>query len=760
MNFYRILFSLLIIINGNLLFAQETVIFRTDRDTYIAGEFVWIRANCLKNGTSIPSDISKVIYIEVLDNKNVPVKQFKLQTNNGDASTQFELPETLPTGNYIIRGYTKWMRNYNPDLFFTKNIAVINPFSRNSFPKSDNTFNSDTVIFYPEGGKIILNHNNKITAQSFNKFGNSKSVSGDIISPSGNAILKIEISAEGFATFNFNPEETGIYTFRFNSNDKTVTVPVSVISESGINLQLVEEGKSNLTFKLTVENFDINFPNGILHIVSSNGDFIKSYPVLLKDRETISVEKETIPSGYLSALLINSKGEVLSSRYIAGSAKSNESLIVKTNKNSSYQRSNVDVNIKRNGNLKDITVSVVKECLLNCKTQIGKTNRPNNIPLQALSQIAKNGISVNDLLLCFKPFDNVIANEPNISFLPEMKGEIISGNILDIDNYQPIVNKAFILNFVSKYPTISISKTDSLGRFKFIANRFGEQEIVIQPFSRDTTNLNYKVNLDLEYSPEYAFNNTEPLYVAAENILEINKSIINMQINALYSPFNSYPVIEQKEPNPARFYGDPEISVLIDKFIELPTMEEIIAEIVPFTHISRKKGVVHIKISETESLNSNDSDLFCMIDGVPIRNHANILKIDHTKVERIDVVNLDYFIQDNDLGNILNITTVDGDMSAFAFDTRLFRQTHNGYSPTFIFNNPDYSVDSIQSSRIPDYRNLLYWNPNINFNENNEAKISFYTSDEITKYIIIVEGINSDGIIERRELPFEVVEKQ
>ncbi len=188
MNVYRSIVLLFFLININLLFAQETVTFRTDRDTYVAGENVWINACCLKSGTSLPSTISKIIYVEVLDSENVPVKQLKLYIVNGSCATQFELPETLPTGNYLLRGYTKWMRNYNPELYFTKEIAVINPFSANSFPKSDNVYSSDTLIFYPEGGKILLNRPNKITVHSFNKFGNSKSVSGEIISPAGTVI--------------------------------------------------------------------------------------------------------------------------------------------------------------------------------------------------------------------------------------------------------------------------------------------------------------------------------------------------------------------------------------------------------------------------------------------------------------------------------------------------------------------------------------------------------------------------------------------
>ena len=78
-----ILIALFVFLTTNFLYAQETVTFRTDRDTYIAGESVWIQANCLKSGTSLPSDLSKVIYFEVLNFKNVPVKQIKLFAKNG-----------------------------------------------------------------------------------------------------------------------------------------------------------------------------------------------------------------------------------------------------------------------------------------------------------------------------------------------------------------------------------------------------------------------------------------------------------------------------------------------------------------------------------------------------------------------------------------------------------------------------------------------------------------------------------------------------
>jgi len=61
------------------------------------------------------------------------------------------------------------------------------------------------------------------------------------------------------------------------------------------------------------------------------------------------------------------------------------------------------------------------------------------------------------------------------------------------------------------------------------------------------------------------------------------------------------------------------------------------------------------------------------------------------------------------------------------------------------FYQPDYSIDSIRLSRIPDYRNTLYWNADITTPEDGVAEIEFYTSDEGMEYLIIVEGFTSGG---------------
>ena len=57
--------------------------------------------------------------------------------------------------------------------------------------------------------------------------------------------------------------------------------------------------------------------------------------------------------------------------------------------------------------------------------------------------------------------------------------------------------------------------------------------------------------------------------------------------------------------------------------------------------------------------------------------------------------------------------------------------------------SPIYTMENMNNER-PDHRNTLYWNPDI-VTEEGSADLSFFTSDDLSKYRIIVEGITQIG---------------
>jgi alpha-2-macroglobulin-like protein len=80
------------------------------------------------------------------------------------------------------------------------------------------------------------------------------------------------------------------------------------------------------------------------------------------------------------------------------------------------------------------------------------------------------------------------------------------------------------------------------------------------------------------------------------------------------------------------------------------------------------------------------------------------------------------------------------------------------------FAAPAYKKDEVVETRT-DFRNTIYWNPNIEIDKSGKKTIEFYTSDNITSFRTTVEGIASDGSIGRSEkniftqLPFAMTTK-
>jgi hypothetical protein len=62
------------------------------------------------------------------------------------------------------------------------------------------------------------------------------------------------------------------------------------------------------------------------------------------------------------------------------------------------------------------------------------------------------------------------------------------------------------------------------------------------------------------------------------------------------------------------------------------------------------------------------------------------------------------------------------------------------------FYSPAYDKSEDLESRIPDYRNLLYWKSDFSTDESGSSPINFFSSDEPGIYKIVVEGITSEGI--------------
>lgn len=117
----------------NFTLLQEKVYLHTDRDYYYPKENIWFKAYMGYSMPALRDTLSKVLYVDLIgaDKKVMKTKSYKI--GQGVTWGDFKLPDSLVAGQYYLRAYTNWMRNYGENTFFTKAIPVLS-FDQNLDP--------------------------------------------------------------------------------------------------------------------------------------------------------------------------------------------------------------------------------------------------------------------------------------------------------------------------------------------------------------------------------------------------------------------------------------------------------------------------------------------------------------------------------------------------------------------------------------------------------------------------------------------------
>jgi hypothetical protein len=119
----------------------EKIYFHTDKPYYYPGEIIWMKGYMNYSQPALSDSLSKVLYVELINEAKEVVLTKTLKIDSGLAATEFLLSPALPAGNYLLRSYTNWMRNFGEQCFFLKPISVLN---LNEKPGADVLFSPQT----------------------------------------------------------------------------------------------------------------------------------------------------------------------------------------------------------------------------------------------------------------------------------------------------------------------------------------------------------------------------------------------------------------------------------------------------------------------------------------------------------------------------------------------------------------------------------------------------------------------------------------
>lgn len=124
-------------------YPQEKVHLHLDKPYYAIGDNIWFKAYVVNAEHNELSALSRILYVELINDKDSVKQSLKLPLNLGLAWGDFALADTLHEGNYRIRAYTTWMRNFGEEYFFDKTIRIGNSISNKILGKVSYTFSKE-----------------------------------------------------------------------------------------------------------------------------------------------------------------------------------------------------------------------------------------------------------------------------------------------------------------------------------------------------------------------------------------------------------------------------------------------------------------------------------------------------------------------------------------------------------------------------------------------------------------------------------------
>jgi hypothetical protein len=303
------------------------------------------------------------------------------------------------------------------------------------------------------------------------------------------------------------------------------------------------------------------------------------------------------------------------------------------------------------------------------------------------------------------------------------------------------LNERLFLSVPGKNATFQYAGRNPDGSYVFsIPTDTNTRDIIIQPETEG-----HAFNPGSSFSDKYKELNT---WDSSELISDSvgPRLALNSRITAIFRSFDpppkkQKPVLARAE---RRFYGVPDVSIKMADYISLPTMQEIFFEIIPGVSMKSEKSGYQITIRDPMTQMRHDNPML-FIDGVVVRDPALIAGIDPALVEKIDVIASRYMIGDYIMPGVINVITKNGDLSDITLPHGPARMQYRAFDPAGEFIFKDYTLPENRNSRIPDFRNTMYWNTISLSSKDTRETFEFSASDFLSGYDIIVQGITADG---------------
>ncbi len=746
---------------------QEKIYVHTDKNFYLTGEILWFKIYNTDGSSNKMLDLSKVVYYPIIQHN--AIMQAKIALNQGAGSGSFYIPFSLSNGNYQLRAYTNWMKNFEADYFFQKQITIVNPVKPPDAQPIQQKVDYD-VQFFPEGGHLVKGLGSKIAFKITGTDGKGLAGTGIVINQQNDTVARFKSLKFGIGSFTFTPLPQTTYKAAIKVNDALVIKELPEVNESGYVMHATDHDG---TWDVAVQGTDSK-QSSVLYLIVHNRHAIKSAESaqLVNGTVHFNVDKRKLDEGISYFTLFDDQQRPISERLIF--KRPDRKLVINANVDDQLYSTRKKVSLtisthdKSNKNLPaNLSVSVFRADSLqkeNTEHIAGYLWLSGDIkghiesPDYYLEQNNEEGNQALDNLMLsqgWTQFDwtKILAGDTHhFSFIPEYTGPVITGNLVNTLTNKPAPNIIAYLTIAGNHQLYT-AKSDSTGRLLFNTKNFcGLNEIITQTkWGQDST---YRVDIVSPFSEQYSPGLLPPLNLGADlkNVLISNS--LNMQVQNIFAAKQlkqfSDPVIDS-----VLFYGKPTYTYKLDDYTRFTAMQEVIHEYVRLMGVTSEHGKLGIRIT-TDNKTMLPGQPLVMLDGKPIFDVDKAFSIDPLKVKKLDVVSTKYIYGPAIFNGVLNFTTYSGLSTNIELDPRAVVLDYEGLQLQRKFYSPVYDSAQQTDSSIPDFRNVLYWNPKADTDPLGQNKLTFYTSDKPGQYIVIIEGIAQGGEAGSKSFIFEV----
>ena len=709
----------------------EDVYIQTGKNIYETSEDLWFKGYILHAQHFTPSQNAKTLYVSLLQlpDKKV-VWQEKYAVKNGFTDGHIYLQDTLKPGEYALVAQTGF--SINPDdseIKSVKKIEVIKNIDAlqetgPAKPIAINTYNIDFQLM-PESGLIVAGIKNKVAFKAVNAKGDPIDVKGTLYN-GDKALFAIASFHAGMGAFYVIPSVNDAYYVKLDGYGQNYPLPK--ITAAGYALQLLYKKGDTLDLKAIKS---AGLPSQKMYIrLQVRGEVYSTAAFTLSTEKRIKILLSEIPAGIAEVTLFNADFKPVAERlvFINENKKLNISAII--DKTGYGTKEKVKLKLltsdeKGNPVVAHLGVSVLDDVYNNPKdsetiesyyqlsTQLkGKICDPGYY----FNPKNKNRDQALDLLLLTQGWRAYHWGENNL----EMQA-------------------------AKKHPFVSDTLTGNIFAKKQKANDKLQQQVIMTYFGFEESE---KTLLQVDSKGRYAVYPENLQYKKREYTyfkLLYNSNDIGIRRIDDPAPEKLRIITAQKElvyPLPGNLKKAP---VPQERFKVAKNVNQL-NEVVLTARVKKKRVFRDKYLGMLDSL-SNNVDYVCHLGVLNCPRHPyNGLRPIEGVVYRDPNTNVllapykfHHYTEDELLAKF-NMTRI------------------KGYYPPKEFYSPVYDAETIDNTN--DFRNTLYWKPDLVTDANGVAEVEFFTSDINSKFRIVIEGVSGDGLLGSQATEFKVDKKE